>query len=288
MTVPPTRRLPESNSAFETTRSTVRVERFYLCARWCRAGRSILPNSQADQFFCHGPGPVSVRGRAGRARMQDLANSDVCAGVDRPTAVGGEASNADQPFGLQQLNHSAQIFVAHGEQGIPFLPRQFVRRMIASAGGTEGERTIIRNEMFGKEPFRRPETVSDQSPKPPAADFRTRTIKTQHRPFGMLMCRRIDAGMDLHPVPNRRNFAERHAGLYHAKWPGIHAHENNPFSAAGELPQILFMDGPGIIEGIVNGGDWWMEFEAVNRRRQTACCPQQRFVGARRFQARSP
>ena len=68
----------------------------------------------------------------------------------------------------------------------------------------------------------------------------------------MFPARFADGRLDHHPVANRPNFPERHAGLDHAERPRVHSEEHNPFAGIAVFEQIRLVRKPGIIERIVN------------------------------------
>jgi hypothetical protein len=80
-----------------------------------------------------------------------------------------------------------------------------------------------------------------------------------------------DRLMNAHPVTNCGNLTERHTGLGHAEWTGIHAEEDNLPRARAEPPEITFMGCRGVFEGVVNVSDWLREAESTKSLAQLAC-----------------
>src|SRR5437868_4288203 len=78
----------------------------------------------------------------------------------------------------------------------------------------------------------------------------------------------FDLRLDLEPITDGGDLAERDAGLRHAERPGVHSEKNDAFPAVTEFVQIDFMRRPGVIQRIVNVSDGMFELQAVGLYRQ--------------------
>lgn len=156
------------------------------------------------------------------------------------------------PFRLQNARSGDQMPVARGEQDFPFGRGQFVRRAISSRAFEECERAVVDYEVLGKKTLRTEKAFREKPPEPLPADFQARTIEAGDATFWMLANGLADGGFDSQPIPNSFNFTERHAGLNHAEWPGIHSQKNHALPAGSKFAQIRRVTGPGVIERIVN------------------------------------
>lgn len=254
-----------------------------------RPGRQIqgisIPHPQFNQLPRHHFRPATIGRRAGRTGMQNPADMNLRVFTNQPPAFRREPANPDQPLRLQNFQHPAQMRVADVKQAVARGQGQLVRREIAPAGFAECQRTIIRHEMIGEKFLRRAEAFGEESPEPPAADFRAGTIETEHRPFGMLHRRPADGRGDYQPITDGGNLAKGHTGLRHAERPGIHAEKNNSFFAAAEFPQIQFMRRPGVSERIVDVRDGRFELQAIHLRRQFLRGGDELLADGIRFQA---
>jgi len=171
--------------------------------------------------------------------MKDLADLDFHLPNDQPPAPGGKITHANQPVRLENLQRTPQMRVADREKPRSLGCRQFVWREIAAARRQEGQRAIVRNEMFFEEILGRSKSISKQTPQPSTTDFRPRTIEPLHGTFGMLLGRRANGCTNVHPIAHGSNFSKGHARLRHAERPGIHAEEDRVLSSLAEPPQIF-------------------------------------------------
>src|SRR5690606_30665151 len=128
---------------------------------------------------------------------------------------------------LQDVDDLLQVGIAGGLQGHTFRLRQFVRSEVATAFIHEYQRTVVDDEVGGKEVFRRTELITEESPEPASAHFAARAVKASHRTFGMLPRWLAHRSTDPQPVAHGSHLSEWHAGLGHAEGSRIHAHENH-------------------------------------------------------------
>lgn len=79
-------------------------------------------------------------------------------------ALTREFTNADEPFGLENANDGAKMFVASGKKRVPFARRQFIRCPIAATFFDERERAIINDKMMPEKFFGGAKTLRKKFP----------------------------------------------------------------------------------------------------------------------------
>ncbi len=230
------------------------------------------PDALRDQLSGGCAGPVAVGGWARRAGVQDFAESDPVRRCElfqnAFCAAQGEVSDADNPSGLKRRDHGLEVFVAGGEKLSSFLGGEFVRGEVPSSFVEEGERAVIGHEMRGEETVGGAKPLSEQAPEPTATDFRARAGEPFDRALGMRPGRRRHVRHNPHPIADSGHLSERHAGLHHAKRPGIHAQKQNLAGLGGESFEVELVGGPGVVERVVDMRDRGAEPEPATGARQ--------------------
>ena len=197
--------------------------------------------------------------------MEDFADLRRRFWENNPRPPFGEIADADQPLGLKDFDDAAQMFIARGQERLKFPRRQFVRREVAPRRLKECQRAIVGNEVLLEEFFSLPESNGEQSPKSPAADLRTPAGEPFNRSLRMLARRFFNYRADVHPIAHGSDLSERHTGLHHTKWAGIHAHEHHALAAIAKSAQVSFMRRPSVAQGVVNRSNWWSEIQIIDR-----------------------
>ena len=158
--------------------------------------------------------------------------------------------------------------IAHGVKLLALVRWKFVRREVAPARVAKNERAIIQNKMLREKIFRRAKFFLEQTPQSFSAHLRARAIKSLHRPCGMHLHRRRNERENVQPVPHRRDFAERHAGLRHAERAGIHAEKHDALFSAAVFLKIEFVRRAGVVQRVADVRDRRLECQLVHRRRK--------------------
>ena len=167
-------------------------------------------------------------------------------------AVRGKGPNPDNPFGLEDRHHSAQMAVAGSAKRGGRNGGKFVGRKVAPNRIEECERAVVHDEMLRKKVFRGSESFRKQTPEPPPTDLGSQAGKTRDVFPGMFVRGLADGRRDTQPVPHSGDLAKRDAGLGHAKGAGIHAEKNDALAPATVPPEIHRVRVPGVIERVVN------------------------------------
>lgn len=165
-----------------------------------------------------------------------------------------------------------QMFVACGVKRCDGAHGQFVRRKVAARFFKEGQRAIVRYEVFAKKFLRLGESRGKESPEPLAADFRTLAGESLNRPFRMLRRWWVDFRRDPQPVAYGGDLAEGDAGLHHAERPRVHAEKENTFATAAKFLKVRFVRCPCVIERVVNVRSGSREFQTRDGIAQFAGC----------------
>src|SRR5262249_55863587 len=129
--------------------------------------------------------PAKIGARIRRARMQDL--DDPWTALERGASPPGrEAANPDHPFGLEALDHRAQVAVAGGEQRLPLGRRQLVGSAVLAAFLEEEKRAVVRDVVLCEESRRLDETLGDRAPEACAAHLAARAVEAENGPARVL------------------------------------------------------------------------------------------------------
>lgn len=182
-----------------------------------------------------------------------------------------EIADADDPFGLENFNDTAQVRVARCVKRGSLRCREFVRRQITPGLVEKRQRAVVCHEMLCEKFSRRPEPFGKESPQPPSADFGTFAVESLNRPLGMLALGLADGSFDSHPVAHGADFSERHASLRHAERAGIHTEKYDTFVAAAKFAEVCFMRSPGVVEWVINKGDRRFEVQMIHGVAELAC-----------------
>ena len=172
-----------------------------------------------------------------------------------------EVADADEPFGLENADDFAEMFVACGKQSFALARQQFVRSAVASAFFHERERTIIQNDVLPEKILRITETFGEQSPQTFAADFAPVTIEAEHRAFRIFFSRLVDLRTNPEPIAHGRDLSERNSGLRHAERAWIHSEKDHALRAIAVAAEIKFVRAPRVSERVVNMRDRQREFQ---------------------------
>ena len=135
--------------------------------------------------------------------------------------------------------------------------------------------------MLGEKLLGTTETLLEQAPQTPPADFRTRAGEALDRAFWIFISRFFDACLDAHPIAHCVDFTERNTALHHAKRARVHAEENDLFRLAAETTQIKFMRRPGVVERVVAMRNWRGKIQLLNCSGELASGCDQRVGGIR-------
>ncbi len=122
------------------------------------------PKTQLAELASGHGRPVPIRRRAGGAGMQNPPEFGDPLGKYLLRAFEGKIPDGDQPFGLDDRDDGAEMLIAGGQQPGPFGTRQFVGCAIAAGALDKGERTIVHDEVLGKEPLGGAESCAEQFP----------------------------------------------------------------------------------------------------------------------------
>src|SRR6266704_6360992 len=69
-----------------------------------------------------------------------------------------------------------------------------------------------------------------------------------------------------HPITHCLDFPERHSGLDHPEWAGIHSKEDDPLAAVAVLPKVRLMPRPRVSERVINIRHRRGKFQPVHLR----------------------
>ena len=120
------------------------------------------------------------------------------------------------------------------------------------------------DQVVGEESLRLTETFLEKSPQAATAHLGAMAREAGDLLARMLLVGTPDRHLQPHPVSDGGDLAERHAGLGHAEWSGIHAQEKHLLGSVRRIPtQVGFMRGPGVVQRLVD--------EIRRRRKRTAC-----------------
>jgi hypothetical protein len=82
--------------------------------------------------------------------MQDAADARWRVRENQRCAFRGELTDADEPFGPEDLNNFAQVLVAPDKKGFALARWRFVRRAITAARFDKSQRAVVADEVFGE------------------------------------------------------------------------------------------------------------------------------------------
>ena len=181
-----------------------------------------------------------------------------------------ESADPDHPFGLEDLDHPAQVLVADGVQGASLAGSEFIGGAIAAGGFHEDEGAVVGHEMLAEERLRRTEMTCDRPPQTRAAHLAAAAGEALDRTRRMFVRGPGDGLFDSHPVAHARDFAEGYARLCHAEGAWIHAEKNHALAALAESAQVGLVAPGGVGEGIVDVGDRRSETKRVDGPGETA------------------
>src|SRR5437773_1806349 len=157
------------------------------------------PNSQRLQFVGCLPCPILVRRRTGGAGVKNFSDFDRDFGETQSGPLLSEVSDPDEPLGPQDLNRTAQMPVAGGEQWRHLCGGQFVRSQVAAVFVEERQGTVVDDEVVGEKVFSGVKAFRKQTPQPVAANFRAWAGKTFDETIRMFATRFANGRLDLHP-----------------------------------------------------------------------------------------
>ena len=208
-----------------------------------------------DQGLRRRSGPATIGHGVRGTRMRDLGILDQQSiqSLARPRL--GITAYADHGADAECLDDHPQQLVALLIHRRHDLVRELLRDDVTPLLGVleEQERTIVMDEMFGEESFSSPEAFLAETPQSSAADLRTVTGETGHLLAGVLFLRTSDRHLQPHPIPDRSDFPERHAGLGHPERSRIHAQEEHLLRPRSRVAtQIGLMRSPGVVQRLVD------------------------------------
>ncbi len=167
----------------------------------------------------------------------------------------GEGPDANDPFGIENLDDPAEMRITGRVERISLLRGQFVGGPIATARFHEDQGTVVGDEMLLEKGFGGSPMVGDRTPEPRAADLAPVAIKAIDGALRMLVEWSINALLDSQPIPHDAYFAKRNARLGHAIGTRVHSEEEDPLSSLPESPQVAAMPATGMSERVVDVAD---------------------------------
>ena len=177
----------------------------------------------------------------------------------------GVLADADEPFGLKDFEGFEKVLIAGVLNGVAVGFTEFVGSEVSSGFGHEDERTVVGDELVGKEIVGIGEADCDEfGPEAAAADFDSSALKASDGAFGVFVFRFGDGSGDFHPIADGGNRAKGNADLGHAKRAGIHSEEEDTFGAAAKTLEVDLVWFPGIVERIVGMGDGWGDIDLID------------------------
>lgn len=214
----------------------------------------LLPNTGGLELTGDGGAPAAVGSRAGGAGMENGDHPDGKALEGEGGALGGEGADADHGVGMEEGLGLAEVGVAKGEERGAFGGGEFIGGEIGAGGGHEDEGAIIGDEMVLKKGVGGAEAFGEETPKSAAAHFTSGAVEAEDGTLGKFLGGAIDRALEAEPVTDGVDFAEGHAGLGHAEGTGVHAEEDHPFPGVGIAEQVGLVDGPGVVERVIDVG----------------------------------
>ena len=216
----------------------------------------LLPHAQRDQFAGGGEAPVGAVGLGtGGAGMQNLSDADSRALGGGLGTFTGEGTDADEPFGLENFQQLAKMLIAGGAEALAFGRGKLVRGDIATTLVTEGERTIVGDEMFAEKSVRRGKTAGEEFPQAAATDFRAGAGKAGDRPFRVRLGRLRHGGGDTQPIARGGDLAEGNTSLDHPEGTRVHPQKNHALGRMPKAAEVFLVRGPSVCERIINVRD---------------------------------
>ncbi len=224
-----------------------------------------------EELLGGGGGPAAIGCGAGGGGVQDLAVFDVDSVEGVLGLLLGEASDADDPFGLEDFDAASEVQVAGFEEGGAFGCGKFVGGTVSRAFFHEDERAIVEDEVFGEEVFGVWIALGKESPEASARDFGLFAIEAEDGPLGVFGLGLLDRFADAHPVFDGVDFAEGNSGLGHAPGARIHAHEDDALFGGGVAFEVGMVRFPSVAQRIVDVGDRGRKGERVDRVAEFFC-----------------
>ena len=167
----------------------------------------------------------------------------------------GVTTHADDGTHAQRLNHHAQELVTLLIHWRHDLIRQFFRDDIPPLLSVleEEQRAVVMDEVVGEEGIGLAEALLEQAPETTTAHLRAMAGETGNFLARVFLVRSTDRHLQPQPVADGGDLAERHTGLSHAEWPGIHAEEEDLLRAGSrKATQVGLVRGPSIVQRLVD------------------------------------
>ena len=167
----------------------------------------------------------------------------------------GIAADADDGADAERLDDDPQQLIALLVHRRHDLRRKFLGDDVTTLLGVlqEEQRAVVVDQMIGEEGLGLAETFLKEPPETSAADLGPMAGETGHLLARVLFLRPSDRHLQPHPIPDRSDFPERHAGLGHPERSRVHAQEEHLLRPRSRVAtQIGLMRSPGVVQRLVD------------------------------------